>query len=63
MEGFEICDCDCHRIEGMVHCAPCCYKCPHCGARIRTHCYDDHIKRCAPPPMELEIKEEEDEGT
>jgi hypothetical protein len=40
------CMCACHHTEGMVHCMPCCYVCPHCKRRISTFYYDRHVEKC-----------------
>lgn len=50
MEGgcvrdFEECDCDCHRIEGVMHVVACCFRCPHCGRNIAGEWYL-HKERC-----------------
>jgi len=62
MHAFEVCECHCHRVKGVKHCAPCCYRCPHCGQRIKTNFYDDHVKRCEPAKIEIGIVVKEDKG-
>ncbi len=39
MEGgcvrdFEECNCECHRIEGIMHVVACCWRCHKCGMNI-----------------------------
>ncbi|MDO8669357.1 MAG: hypothetical protein Q7K65_03625 [Candidatus Buchananbacteria bacterium] len=43
---LDVCDCDCHRFPGMMHCMPCCNTCPKCGKNIRVFSYDEHVKKC-----------------
>lgn len=44
--SFEECDCDCHRIPGMMHCMPCCGTCPYCQKNIKFLYYDEHVTKC-----------------
>lgn len=44
--GIGECNCDCHKIEGMVHCMACCSECPRCGRRITIGMGDLHDKEC-----------------
>ena len=54
--GFDVCDCDCHRHEGVMHCMPCCYPCPHCGRGIKTGLHKMHIESCEQERKELNEK-------
>jgi len=40
------CDCDCHKIEGVVHCMACCSECLKCGRRVKIGIEDFHAKEC-----------------
>ena len=44
--GLDECQCSCHTQEGVVHCAPCCGQCPHCGRNIHFWSYDQHVAKC-----------------
>lgn len=40
----DICKCPCHEPgKKIIHCAPCCHKCPECGLRIWSSKYKQHI--------------------
>jgi len=55
----DTCICDCHRSEGVYHCMPCCYPCPHCGRRISTSSYPFHINSCKEEQEKLNKKLED----
>lgn len=42
----DFCRCPCHANPGMLHCIPCCYKCPTCGGRIAAGHTNRHALAC-----------------
>ena len=40
------CNCECHINDNIIHCAPCCYRCPYCLVNIRIYFHDEHIIKC-----------------
>lgn len=45
-KDIDECDCDCHRNKDIMHCVPCCIKCPICKKNIRTHSFRRHLEDC-----------------
>lgn len=43
----DICECVCHSDPSVMHCFPCCDKCPFCEQRIRSYKIPTHHARCA----------------
>lgn len=41
--NLDHCDCDCHRMDGVVHMWPCCYTCQVCGANILKWLWGAHV--------------------
>jgi predicted Rossmann fold nucleotide-binding protein DprA/Smf involved in DNA uptake len=41
------CNCECHGNDNIMHCAPCCYKCPFCEINIPTYVFDHHKEKCS----------------
>ena len=42
------CTCDCHKLEGAVHCMACCNPCPTCGAKVKFGFESEHAQDCSP---------------
>jgi len=45
-EDFDECNCTCHTNEHVMHCAPCCRKCPECGKNIKFSFIKTHLDKC-----------------
>lgn len=46
MRNVEECNCICHKESCVLHCAPCCYRCPHCGKNIVPLYWEEHSLKC-----------------
>jgi len=38
------CKCGCHEGSGLLHCLPCCRRCPFCGLRIILVSFGSHVR-------------------
>ena len=56
---FDICNCDCHRVNDVsgvvrvVHVMACCQTCISCGNRIRIFEFDTHVGECSKERQEM----------
>ncbi len=53
--SFEVCDCACHRAEGVYHIMPCCSPCPQCGKGIKRVFLKEHRARCKSEGLPKEL--------
>ena len=50
VRSFGECHCECHSNPSMRHMMACCEgECPHCGKRIVTGAWEQHVKTCQAP--------------
>jgi hypothetical protein len=40
------CNCDCHKVEDMVHCMACCSRCLRCGKNVAIGMEEFHDREC-----------------
>lgn len=57
--SFDVCDCMCHRVEGMHHVVACCYTCPVCKLGIKKHAFESHIEVCKDDQEKLQKAHQE----
>lgn len=48
--AIRVCNCQCHRYEGIYHVRPCCTQCPTCHMRVTELCADAVFKRVGDGP-------------
>lgn len=54
-EPHEVCNCNCHTMEGAHHVMACCHQCPHCGANITRGYEDEHEQRCEQERLSMDL--------